>query len=91
MGKKVRVLSIPAIRDRVVKVATTVSGLTMTRASVQRVQTFRRAVQNNRSRAVKGGRGRLRLSTATCCRRARISRAVSTRHSKNTRTAARMF
>ena len=33
MGKKVRVLSIPAIRDRVVKGATTVSGLTMTRAS----------------------------------------------------------
>jgi hypothetical protein len=41
-----------------------VSGFTMTRASVQRVQTFRRADQNNRSKAVKGGRGRLRLSTA---------------------------
>jgi hypothetical protein len=35
------------------------------------------------------GRGRFRLSTATCCRRARTSREVSRRLQKKTRMAAR--
>jgi hypothetical protein len=47
-------------------------------------------VQNRRSREFNGGRGRFRLSTATCCRRARTSRAVSHRLRKKTRRADRM-
>ena len=35
-----------------------------------------------------GGRGRFRLKTATCCRRARISSARSARQRKKTRMAA---
>jgi hypothetical protein len=41
-------------------------------------------IQNNRSPACRDGRGRWRLSTATCWRRARISRAVSLRERKKT-------
>src|SRR6185295_15606852 len=44
---------------------TTVSGFTMTRTSAQREQMRRRVVQKSRSTEFKGGRGRLRLSTAT--------------------------
>src|SRR5579864_7298668 len=68
----------------------TVSGLTMTRTSVQRDQQRRSVVQKRRSREFNLGRGRLRLSTATCCRRAGTSRAVSPRLRKKTRTTARM-
>jgi len=67
---------------------TTVSGLTMIRTSAQRGQTRRRAVQKNRSTGFNRGRGRFRSSTASCCRRARISSAVSTRLQKKTRTTA---
>ena len=42
-------------------------------------QRRRGVVQNRRSPGYKGGRGRLRLRTATCWRRARISRAASHR------------
>jgi len=69
--------------------ATTVSGFTMTRTSVQRGQKWRKVVQTRRSREFNGGRGRLRLSTATCCQRARTSRAVSLRLRKKTRITAR--
>src|SRR4029077_20583375 len=48
-----------------------------------------RVAQKSRSTEFKGGRGRLRLSTATWCRRASISRAVSRRVRKKTRTATR--
>src|SRR5579859_6505101 len=57
----------------------TVSGLTMTRTSDHRDQKRRRVVQMSRSREFSLGRGRFRLSTATCCLRARTSRAVSRR------------
>jgi hypothetical protein len=50
--------------------------------SAQRDQRRRRVVQKKRSPEFKGGRGRWRLSTATCWRRARISRAVSPRERK---------
>jgi hypothetical protein len=49
----------------------------------------RRVVQKKRSRRVNVGRGRWRFSTATCCRSARTSRAVSLRLQTNTRSAAR--
>src|SRR5438132_2824028 len=49
----------------------------------------RRLVQKKRSRRFNVGRGRWRLSTATCCRSARTSRAVSLRLQTNTRSAAR--
>ena len=52
-----------------------------------RFQMRRSVVQNNRSREFRGGRGRWRFSTATCCRRARISRAISLRERKKTRSA----
>jgi integrase len=55
--------------------------------SVQRDQTLRNAIQNNRSIRVSLGRERLRFRTATCWRKARISRAKSVRHTKKTRTA----
>jgi hypothetical protein len=45
----------------------------------QRDQQWRRAVQKSRSKEFNTGRGRFRFSTATCCRRARTSRAVSLR------------
>ena len=67
----------------------TVSGFTMTRTSAQRDQERRRVVQKNLSSRFKMSRGRLRFSTATCCRRARISSAVSLRLRKKTRSAAR--
>src|ERR1035437_5950746 len=60
----------------------------MTSTSVQRDQKWRRVVQKSLSKEFNIGRGRLRLSTATCCRRARTSRAVSLRLRKKTRTAA---
>src|SRR5215468_4112243 len=49
-----------------------------------------RVVQKSRSRAFRGGRGRLRFSTANCCRRARTSSATSARSWKKTRMAERM-
>jgi hypothetical protein len=53
----------------------------------QRDQTLRNAVQNNRSIRLSLGRGRLRFRTATCWRKARISRARSVRHVKKTLAA----
>jgi hypothetical protein len=47
--------------------------------NAQRGQQRRRVVQKNLSSRLTIGRGRLRLSTATYCRRARTSRAVSRR------------
>jgi hypothetical protein len=57
------------------------------RTSDQRGQMRRRVVQNNRSQAFKDGRGRRRLSTATCWRRVKISRAVSPRARTKTLSA----
>ena len=68
---------------------TTVCGFTTTRTSAQRDQIRRKAVQNSRSNEFKGGRGRFRLSTASCCRRARTSSAVSARLRKKTPTTAK--
>ena len=68
---------------------TTVCDFTTTSTSAQRDQTRRKAVQNSRSNGYNRGRGRFRLSTASCCRRARISVALSCRVRKKTRTAAR--
>jgi hypothetical protein len=48
-----------------------VSGLTMTRTSVQRDQYWRSAVQKNRSKGFSVGLGRCRFNTPSCCRRAR--------------------
>jgi hypothetical protein len=53
--------------------ATTLSGFTMRRTSFQPDHNRRSMIQNSRSDQRSGGRGRFRLSTATCCRRARIS------------------
>src|SRR5712692_9574814 len=61
----------------------------MSSTSDQRGHRCRSVVQKKRSRRVNVGRGRWRLSTATCCRSARTSRAVSLRLRTNTRTAAR--
>ena len=66
---------------------TTVSGFTIKSTSAQRDQTLRNAVQNNRSIRLSLGRGRLRFRTATCWRKARISRARSVRQVKKTLTA----
>jgi hypothetical protein len=66
---------------------TTVSGFTIRSTSAQRDQTLRNAVQNNRSIRLSLGRGRLRFRTATCWRKARISRARSVRPIKKTLTA----
>ncbi len=66
----------------------TVSGFTMTRTSVQRDQERRRVVQKSRSKEFKGGRGHFRLRTATCCRKAKTSSAVSLRPRKKMRMAA---
>jgi len=49
----------------------------------------RSVVQKKRSRRVNVGRGRWRLSTATCCWSARTSRAVSLRLQTNTLSATR--
>jgi len=68
---------------------TTVSGFTITSTSDHRGQTCFTAVQNKRSKPCSAGRGRFRLKTATCCRRARISSARSARQQKKTRMAAR--
>src|SRR5215471_12790870 len=68
---------------------TTVAGCTISSASAQRDQQRRSVVQNNLSSRVSCGRGRLRLKTASCCRNARISRAVSLRLRKKTWNAAR--
>ena len=54
-----------------------VSGFTMMSASAQRDQSCRSGTQNNRSDPPKRGRGRFRLSTPSCWRRASTSRAVS--------------
>src|SRR5713226_2831814 len=61
----------------------------MSNTSDHRGHRCRRVVQKTRSRRVTVGRGRWRLSTATCCRSARTSSAVSLRLRKNTRSAAR--
>jgi hypothetical protein len=45
---------------------TTVCGFTTTRTSAQRHQIRREAVQNSRSSGFNRGRGRFRLSTASC-------------------------
>ena len=66
---------------------TTGSGFTMTRASAHRDQTCRSIVQKIRSERFSFGRGRFRLSTASCWRNARTSRATSHRLRKNTRNA----
>jgi glycogen debranching enzyme len=65
----------------------TVSGFTISSTSAQRDHTLRNAVQNNRSIRLSLGRERLRFRTATCWRKARISRARSVRPTKKTRTA----
>src|SRR5690349_20749773 len=67
---------------------TTVAGCTIRRALAQRDQKRRSVVQKNLSSRFSCGRGRLRLKTVSCCRNARISRAVSLRLRKNTRKAA---
>jgi hypothetical protein len=69
--------------------ATTVAGFTMTRTSDQHGQMLRRVVRKKRSGRPREGRGRLRLSTAICCSRARTSSEVSRRLRKKTRKAAR--
>src|ERR1700681_3631531 len=61
----------------------------MSSTSDHRGHRCRRVVQKKRSRRVNVGRGRWRLSTATCCRGARTSRAISLRLQTNTRSAAR--
>ena len=66
---------------------TTLSGFTITRTSDHRGHTFRNPVQKKRSRRVSLGRGRLRLRTATCWRKARTSTAVSIRLRKKTHPA----
>jgi hypothetical protein len=48
---------------------TTVSGFTIAKTLDQLGHRCRKAVQKNRSQRFKAGRGRLRLSTATCCRK----------------------
>jgi len=68
---------------------TTVSGFTTIRTSAHLDQTRRRVVQNSRSTGFKRGRGRFLLSTAICCRRARISRAASCRLQRKNRAATR--
>ncbi len=68
---------------------TTVSGLTATRTSANRDQMRCRVIQNSRSKRFNRGRGRFRLRRMSCCRKARISKAVSFRLRKKTRTAAR--
>lgn len=55
---------------------TIVSGFTMTRTSDHRGHICRRVVQKKRSRQFSEGRGRFRLSTATCCRRASFKRGI---------------
>ena len=67
---------------------TTVSGCTITKASAQPDQNRRRMVQKNRSRRFNCGRGHFRLRTASCCRSARISSAVSLRLRRKARSAA---
>ena len=66
---------------------TTVSGFTMRRASAQPDHKRRSAVQNSRSIGFNFGQGRLRLNTASCWRRARISNADCVRPTKKARRA----
>jgi hypothetical protein len=68
---------------------TTVSGFTMTRTPDHRGHRHRSVVQKRRSRWFSESRGRFRLSTATCCCRARTSSEILTRLRKKTRMAAR--
>jgi hypothetical protein len=68
---------------------TTVSGFTATRTSAHRDQMQWRVIQNSRSNGFNRGRGCFRLRRMSCCRKARISKAVSFRLRKKTRTAAR--
>ena len=69
--------------------ATTVSGLTIRSTSFQPDQKRRRRIQNSRSQEFKGGRGRFRFRTASCCRSARTSSAVPARQRKKTPKAAK--
>jgi hypothetical protein len=56
---------------------TTVPGLTMIKAWRQFFQVLERHSQNNRSAFRSRGRGQRRLSTVSCWRRAKFSRAIS--------------
>jgi len=56
---------------------------------VQRDQHWWSEVQKSRSQKFNFGRGRFRFNTATCCRRASTSRAVSLRLRRKTRMATR--
>src|SRR5215472_15903145 len=67
---------------------TTVAGCTITKASAHPDQNRRRVVQKNRSRRFNCRRGRFRLRTASCCRSARISSAVSLRLRRKARSDA---
>lgn len=67
---------------------TTVSGLTMSNTFFERDQNRRSVIQNKRSDIFRLARGRFRLRTATCCRRARISIARSVRDRKYAATSA---
>jgi hypothetical protein len=62
---------------------TTVSGFTATRTSAHRDQMQCRVIQISRSKRFNRGRGRFRLRRTSCCRKARISRAVSFRAEEN--------
>ena len=66
----------------------TVSGFTTTRTWVQRFHARLIATQKSRSKRFNRGRGRFLLRTASCCRRAMISRAASRRLRKKTLPAA---
>ncbi len=64
---------------------TTVSGWTRTSAECQSAYTRLRKTQKIRSRRRKGSRGRWRLSTASCWRRARFSRTSWLRGNSSSR------
>src|SRR2546430_9042360 len=61
----------------------------MMRTSDHRGHMCRNVVQKKRSRRFSEGRGRFRLSTATCCRSARTFREGATRLREKTRAAVR--
>ena len=64
-------------------------GFSLMSASAKRDQSCCNKTRNNRSGALKRGRGRLRFSAPSCWRRASTSRAVSVRLRTNTRTTIR--
>ncbi len=67
-------LNLSRIRALLAAEATTVSGLTRTRTWLHAGQSRRSRIQNIRSWIRGRARGCFRLSTPSCCRRARISR-----------------